>query len=787
MSASVSLGAFGQPEPRYVPKAEITLGDQIELARLVDIAAQRLKVNIEYDAALLKGTVTLRLGAGVTDDELWDLTNRLLAARGFTTVRPPGREGVLSVVKLEAAAGLSKLTGFAPPPPPDVVPPTAPPAAANAGPDAGFGSVVYRLKHRTAKDLTDAVKQVVSKPGGNVGTLGDSLLLITDLTPRIEQTLAFLETIDVPGETVEVLEVPAAYLSGTQLATLAAQVVAKRDLVSGQKLVGEILPGADGKSVLVIAPKSVQGAWLSMLSTLDKREPLVTQTYAPRYFELKEVQRLVEETARAGAGSSGTGSGGGGSGGDDRLRVVADDLTGTLIITATATQHEQIAALIDRLNSVPAEGRRPIRYFTVRNRGVNEVLGVLQSLVSTGELAGLSGDSATPDAGGGRGSTPGASSSPSTAPPANAPLAGTPARSSGLAPEGNPSRAGAAATTARNQDSQGAPPPGPPPAPPLVRRPGTGNQGPDVVLTADEGTGTIIALGDPRVLTQIEQLIKQLDVRQPQVMVQALVVSLNDSESRDLGIELEGQLNLSGDSLLRLSSLFGLSSGGTQVGQRSAAGAGGTGLLLSPGEFAVVIRALETINKGRSVSMPQVLVNNSQQATFNSTIEQPFASILSSTDTQARTSFGGSSSAGTVVTAKPQIGQGDHLILDYTVELSAFVGQAASENLPPPKQTNNVASSVTLPDGYTVAVGGLELTTDGSNEQRVPLLSSIPILGEVFKNRSRSSSRSRFFVFLRAEVMRHERFEDLKYVSELNAGAAHVNDGWPELAPRVIR
>jgi hypothetical protein len=89
-----------QPDvaPPASPQAQLSLTEQIELPRLVDIAAQRLKVNIEYDASGLKGTVTLRLGAGVTDEELWELTNKLLAARGFTTVRQPGKNGVLSVV-----------------------------------------------------------------------------------------------------------------------------------------------------------------------------------------------------------------------------------------------------------------------------------------------------------------------------------------------------------------------------------------------------------------------------------------------------------------------------------------------------------------------------------------------------------------------------------------------------------------------------------------------------------------------------------------------------------------
>jgi len=88
---------------------ELTLTEQIDLARLVDMAAQRLKLNIEYDATAVKGTATLRLGAGVTDAELWELANQLLASRGFTTVRAAGKGGTLSVVKLEAAAGLARL------------------------------------------------------------------------------------------------------------------------------------------------------------------------------------------------------------------------------------------------------------------------------------------------------------------------------------------------------------------------------------------------------------------------------------------------------------------------------------------------------------------------------------------------------------------------------------------------------------------------------------------------------------------------------------------------------
>ena len=64
------------PDANPAQPGPVSLAEQLELARLVDVAAQRLRLNIEYDPAVLKGSVTLRLGSGVTDAELWDLTNR---------------------------------------------------------------------------------------------------------------------------------------------------------------------------------------------------------------------------------------------------------------------------------------------------------------------------------------------------------------------------------------------------------------------------------------------------------------------------------------------------------------------------------------------------------------------------------------------------------------------------------------------------------------------------------------------------------------------------------------
>ncbi len=308
-----------------------------------------------------------------------------------------------------------------------------------------------------------------------------------------------------------------------------------------------------------------------------------------------------------------------------------------------------------------------------------------------------------------------------------------------------------------------------------------------LTLTADEGTNSIIAIGEPRLLAQVETLLLTLDVRQPQVMLEVMLVSLNDAESLNLGIELE-RITTSGGSTIRLASLFGLSSGGANGTRTVGDAAGFTGSVLNPGEFSLVVRALQGLNKGRSLSQPRVLVNNNEQAVINATLQQPFATTSnSSTTNPSTTSFGGTSSAGTVLTIKPQIGQGDHLLLTYDVSLSSFIGNAANSNLPPPRQENSVQSSVTIPDGYTVVVGGLELESDSKATTQIPLLGDIPILGEAFKTRNNSRQATKFYVFIRAAVLRDSSFEDLKYLSDVDVARAAVEDGFPEVEARVIR
>lgn len=86
-----------------------------------------------------------------------------------------------------------------------------------------------------------------------------------------------------------------------------------------------------------------------------------------------------------------------------------------------------------------------------------------------------------------------------------------------------------------------------------------------------------------------------------------------------------------------------------------------------------------------------------------------------------------------------------------------------------------------------MVVGGIDLSNDSRAESRVPILGALPVLGEAFKHRSNVRNRTRFYVFIRATVLRSRGFEDLKHLSAADAREAGVDDGFPAVEPRIMR
>ncbi len=738
----------GQMQAVTTPSIE--LAGQLDLARLLDLAAKQLNISIDYDAAAMKQqTVTIRPTGSLDPRGLWALTNRSLYQRQLTTVQIADMPGV-SVVKLEDASKLARIEEPVDLASIDVSKPWAP--------TPGFRNFMVRLSFVSPKDAAESLKSVLARGGDAraaasiTPVAGDSqLLLISDVTSRIDEATAILRRIDVAERATAINEVQLTHVTPAQVVTTVTQLAAKRETVSGEKLAGEVIAAPGNHSVLLIAPTRLVPIWKSLIAQADSRDPVETIAYTPRVFAVRDVANLVQQIAPGSAANP-----------DDRFKAIVEEPTGTLLVTGTASQHERIRDLMERLDSVPGEARRPMRAFSVRNRPVDELLEVLNRLIAAGALnadpassgSGVSGLSPVP--------LPVATSTnPGTgvniiSPVATSPLLPGPQQSFGR------------------------------PAPSILA---TGSQNSALTLTADQATNTIIAIGETRMLSQLEALLRTLDVRQPQVVLEVILVTLSERDSISLGVELQ-QLIRDGNTAIAISSLFGLSTvTGTGVTQAlsPAAASGFTGAVVRPGDFSAIVRALQSLGDGRTVSLPRVLVANNQRTQFDSLAQEPYGvSFTQGNSNATNVTFGGTLDAGTRLSIKPQIGEGDSLLLDYSISVSSF-GEQGSGNLPPSRQVTSVQSLATVPDGHTVVVGGLETSTDSNSVDQLPIIGDIPILGEAFKERSRNQTRSRFFVMIRASIIRGQSFETLRYLSEDSIRQAGIDDTWPKSTPQVIK
>ena len=305
-----------------------------------------------------------------------------------------------------------------------------------------------------------------------------------------------------------------------------------------------------------------------------------------------------------------------------------------------------------------------------------------------------------------------------------------------------------------------------------------------LVLSADVATNTLFATGDASLIDKVEGLIKTLDVMASQVMIEVLILNLSDSDAFDLGVEIRGIRDKS--AIVILSSLFGLGAPNPIADLVLPTVSGFTGVVLNPGDFSVLVNALQILNKGRALNISKVLVNSNQMANLASVLQTPFLST-NSTTVVATTTFGGTQDAGTTIQVRPQIAEADHLVLEYSIVLSTFVGTASDPSLPPPRQQNNLQSVATIPDGYTVALGGLETTSETEQTSQVPFLGRLPLLGRLFRSESKLTSHSRFYVFIRASILRGADFQHLKFLSDVELHRADLDPGWPEVEPALIR
>ncbi|MGB7158821.1 MAG: secretin N-terminal domain-containing protein, partial [Tepidisphaeraceae bacterium] len=650
---------------------------------------------------------------------------------------------------------------------------------------------VFTLKNVDPGKVLELLRPFLTTPGGNIQTVaGQRIIIVSDYAGVVARLAETISAIDASSTPMETRFIPLRNAEAAQIAPLAMQVLNLRDGSGQPGAAGAtvvLMPDERSNQIVILAPATRMQEAIALVGSMDTPLNVQTAVYRLKTISPDRLDKLVKNLI--------------GTRNPRTYQSSADRETGALIVTATSEVHVQIEQMLKDLDVPGTAEQSPIRFYKLKNTKAADVLATIAGLLGEEGVDGFRPDGAPEEGYESRDgrimqTAPGAmdstdvSSAPPLAPSSMTPT--TPQQPSDVVPDNltslqqpqNAQTLGGLPLTASRFASRPSgvygeeTPFGPQQGVTSVRAR-------NATVTADPNTNSIIVIAQPAVQQMYADLIKRLDERRPQVQIECTIVTLDTSNGFQLGVDAINIGGFNSYTTLLLSS-FGISEVDPDTGDLAPVdGQGGTFALLSPSNVSVVMRALATSSRSRLVSAPQLLVNDNGKGTLKSVAQEPFAEILDTNTTQSRTGLGGQKEAGTTIEVEPHISEDDYLQLGYSIELSSFVG-AARGDLPPPSQVNRVASNVTIPDGYTIVVGGLSVRNLRTTVDSIPILGQIPILKYLFSNTSKTATDTTLFVFIRPVILREDKFEDLKYLSATKREQAALPDDFPVSQPIAI-
>ena len=283
----------------------------------------------------------------------------------------------------------------------------------------------------------------------------------------------------------------------------------------------------------------------------------------------------------------------------------------------------------------------------------------------------------------------------------------------------------------------------------------------DLAIQPAPELNAIIVRGTPAAVAAVAALIADLDVRRPQVLIEAAIAEVTGDAAEQLGIQIGAGT----------SAVFGGVTGGTSfantgvsLGSVIAALLPGTGALLngglalaggSRGDFSVLVQALGTSVKANLLSTPSITTLDNEPAEIVVGQNVPFRTGSFSTNNNSLTPFTTIERQDVGITLRviPRIHEGDSIRLEVSQEVSSLVG-SVSGAADLVTNRRSIQTTVLADDGDTIVLGGLISDDRGSTKSQVPLLGDIPVVGNLFKSRQVARTRRTLFVFLRPTILR---------------------------------
>ena len=524
--------------------------------------------------------------------------------------------------------------------------------------------------------------------------------------------------VDLRGTTVgEALATRVIYLTNTQ----AAEVLGVIRPLMPQSAHAAAVPGVNA---LVLSDRADSLNQLTaLIRDLDSNVNDSLRVIPLRHVDAERMMDLISALVSS-AGGAGAGS--------DQLKVIADTSSDRLLVKGSPEMIAKVQEMVNQLDTTPTRRLSGLRVFRLKYASANHIADMLRGLLANQSI-----------------NSSGATSTLESASLTDASTTGATLNTE------------AAQTVSNNNTAVG------------TGAANTSTGGRPFSIIADETQNAVIVNAAPELMFEIEDAVNQLDNRRAQVLIQAAIVEVSGDDATQLGVQWAlGNAN-SGYGVVNFNNV-----GASATTLAAAALSGGAGISAAAGSIAgallgigssskdssgntqfygAILQALDSSTSANLLSMPSILTLDNEKASILVGQNVPFV-------TGSFTTSGNNSNnpfqtierqdIGINLNVIPHIGDNGTVRLEVSQEVSSVVPGSVGNSSGLITNKSLINTTILADDQQTIALGGLMRENSTTNQQKVPGLGNVPIIGRLFRSDSDNTQKSNLIIFLQPTILR---------------------------------
>tara|TARA_B100000073_G_scaffold106943_1_gene85903 strand:+ start:7998 stop:9782 length:1785 start_codon:yes stop_codon:yes gene_type:complete len=296
------------------------------------------------------------------------------------------------------------------------------------------------------------------------------------------------------------------------------------------------------------------------------------------------------------------------------------------------------------------------------------------------------------------------------------------------------------------------------------------------VITSHEETNSIVIRSNPQTIQTLTSIVEQLDIRRPQVYVEAIIVEISDESAKALGVDTIYSGESDGNTPIALTrfpsttspdllSIVGSADDDSDISTSAGAASsilGTRGFVagignLRDGEdnFALLLSLLREDQNSNILSTPSAVVMDNEEASLLVGQEIPITtgeSLGANNITPFRTTA--REEIGVKLEIKPQINESDSVALLIRQEVSSIAGAQLPNSNDLITNKREIETTVLADNGEILVLGGLISEEIQESVNKVPILGDLPLIGRLFQSSATSVQRRNLMIFLRPTILR---------------------------------